>query len=208
MTINDDTYSEQMQDSIEPIIHSNIKEEETIIIGADHRGYELKEHLKSILLQKKFEVMDVGTHNSDSCDYPSIAHSLCNPEIRKPERLGVLICGSGYGMCIASNRHLHIHAAACRTVEEVKAAREHGNINVLCLGADFTDQTRGENMLEAFLNTSFSGIERHAHRIEMMDHFNDDEERRAREQAANKTFENEFDQSSEREGGWGVGNGK
>ena len=91
MTSNDTTYSEEMQDSIEPIIHNIEEEDNTIIMGADHRGYELKEHLRSILLQKKFEVMDVGTHDNESCDYPSIAHSLCNPEIRKPERLGVLI---------------------------------------------------------------------------------------------------------------------
>ena len=144
--------------------------------------------------------MDVGTHDNESCDYPSIAHSLCNPEIRKPERLGVLICGSGYGMCIAANRHTHIHAAACRNVDEVKMAREHGNINVLCIGADFTERSDSELMLEAFLNTSFDGIERHAKRIEMMDHFNDEQD--ARMTAANKTFENEVDWSSDRKGGW------
>ena len=200
MTSNDTTYSEEMQDSIEPIIHNIEEEDNTIIMGADHRGYELKEHLRGILLQKKFEVMVVGTHDNESCDYPSIAHSLCNPEIRKPERLGVLICGSGYGMCIAANRHTHIHAAACRNVDEVKMAREHGNINVLCIGADFTERSDSELMLEAFLNTSFDGIERHAKRIEMMDHFNDEQD--ARMTAANKTFENEVDWSSDRKGGW------
>ena len=171
-----------------------------IILGADHRGFELKEHLRSILLEKKFEVMDVGTHDNKSCDYPSIAHSLCNPENRVPSRKGVLICGSGYGMCIAANRHTHIHAACCRTVDEVKMAREHGNINVLCLGGDFTNKSAAAYMLEAFLTISFDGIERHAKRIEMMDHFNFEQEQKDRETAASKTFENEFDWSSDREG--------
>ena len=195
---NTTTYSEQMQDTLEPIIHTAKDEALTLIMGADHRGYGLKEHLKKMLLRKNFGVMDVGTYDSKSCDYPSIAHSLCNPETRKPRRKGILICGSGYGMCIAANRHTHIHAAACRTETDVRAAREHGNINVLCIGADFTNNEDSEHMLEAFLNTSFDGIERHAKRIKMMDHWND-EERIARDYATNKTFENEFDWSSHRE---------
>ena len=191
-----ESYSQEMQEHLEPIIDTEDIIKATIIIGADHRGYELKEHLRGILLQKKFEVMDVGTHDKESCDYPSIAHSLCNPEIRQPERKGVLICGSGYGMCIAANRHTHIHAAACRSVGEVRMARQHGNINVLCIGADFTKTSDSELMLEAFLNTSFDGIERHAKRIEMMDQF--DLIKHERDTATNKTFENEIDWSSDK----------
>ena len=162
MTISDDTYSEQMQDSIEPIIHK----QEVILIGSDHRGFDLKGILRKHLIDLHYDVMDVGTHDKDKCDYPMIAKSLVKTMDHKK---GILICGSGFGMSISANRSKGVHAVTPRTVEECKTARQHGDINVLCIGSDFTSDVESIRIVDAFLNTKFSGEERHLRRIKMID---------------------------------------
>ena len=166
MTINNDTtYSEEMQDSIEPIIHK----QEVILIGSDHRGYDLKVILRKHLTDLHYEVLDVGTHNDERCDYPSIAKSLVKTMDHKK---GILICGSGFGMCITANRTKGIHAVVPRTIEECRMARLHGNVNVLCIGSDFTSDEDGIKIIDTFLNTGFNNEEetsRYNKRIKMID---------------------------------------
>ena len=171
MTINNgNTYSEQMQDSIEPIIH---KEKEIILLGSDHRGYDLKVLLREHFIKNtNYDVMDVGTHNNERCDYPSIAKSLVKIMNRtvNGER-GILICGSGFGMCITANRNKGIHAVVPRSVKECETARQHGNINVLCIGADFTSDVEADRIVDAFLNTDYEELDtsRYSQRIRMID---------------------------------------
>ena len=167
MTINNgDTYSEQMQDSIEPITHS---EKEVILIGNDHRGYDLKVILRKHLTDLHYDVMDLGTHNNERCDYPSIAKSLCKELTSKK---GILICGSGFGMSITANRNKGIHAVVPRSVEECRTARQHGNVNVLCIGADFTSDVEAVRIVDTFLNTDSLAADessRYYERIKMID---------------------------------------
>ena len=166
MTNIDDTitYSEEMQDSIEPITHI---EKEVIVVGCDHRGFVLRDVIRKHLLSLNYDVMDVGTHNDESCDYPNIAQSLCKELL--DGRKGILICGSGFGMSISANRKVGVHAVTCRTVDEVEAARQHGDVNVLCIGSDFTSDVETIRIIDVFLNTKFSGEERHLKRIKMID---------------------------------------
>ena len=171
MTINDDTtYSEEMQDSIEPIIHK----QEVILIGSDHRGFDLKAILRKHLIDLQYEVMDVGTHDKDRCDYPMIAKSLVKTLISDEDTVskkGILICGSGFGMSITANRLKGIHAVVPRSVEECRKARLHGNVNVLCIGTDFTTEVEGVKIVDTFLNTHFEELEtsRYSQRIRMID---------------------------------------
>ena len=163
--INDTlTHSEEMQDSIEPITHI---EKEVIVVGCDHRGFVLRDVIRKHLLSLNYDVMDVGTHNDESCDYPNIAQSLCKELL--DGRKGILICGSGFGMSISANRNKGIHAVVCRNSYDVKAAREHGDVNVLCIGSDFTGADETIRIIDVFLNTKFSGEERHLKRIKMID---------------------------------------
>ena len=171
--INDEsilTPSEEMQDSIEPIIHTeDIKE--VILIGSDHRGFDLKAILRKHLMDLNYEVMDVGTHNKERCDYPPVAKSLCK-ELVNINKKGILICGSGFGMSITANRHKGVHAVVPRSVEECRTAREHGDVNVLCIGADFTSDVESVKIVDTFLNTDSLAVDedsRYYERIKMID---------------------------------------
>ena len=164
--ISDDTttYSEEMQDSIEPIIHK----QEVILIGSDHRGFDLKLLIREHLVKLHYDVMDVGTHDKERCDYPNVAKSLVKVMDHKK---GILICGSGFGMSITANRHKGVHAVVPRSVEECTIARQHGNVNVLCLGSDFTADVEAVRIVDAFLNTDYEELDtsRYSQRIRMID---------------------------------------
>ena len=157
--------SEEMQDSIEPIIHK----QEVILIGSDHRGYDLKVILRKHLTDLHYDVLDVGTHNNERCDYPSIAKSLVKTMDHKK---GILICGSGFGMSITANRNKGVHAVTPRTVKECETARQHGNVNVLCIGTDFTSDVEAVRIVDTFLNTDSLAADessRYYERIKMID---------------------------------------
>ena len=158
-----ESYSQEMQDSIEPIIHK----QEVILIGSDHRGFDLKLLIRKHLINLHYDVMDVGTHDNKSCDYPTVAQSLIKTMDHKK---GILICGSGFGMSIAANRHRGVHAVTPRTVEEAIISRQHGNVNVLCIGSDFTADVEAVKIVDAFLNTAFLNEEKYTRRIEAIDY--------------------------------------
>ena len=137
-----------------------------VAIGADHGGFELKEFLKDNFVYPDISWVDVGTYNTESCDYPIIADKLSEVILNKQADIGVLICGSGIGISIAANRHKGIRAALLYNNEVASLAKEHNNANVAVFGA--RTQTRDEvvKYLSTFLNTSFSNGERHCRRIE------------------------------------------
>ena len=167
-----ESYSQEMQEHLEPII-DNI-EKEVILIGSDHRGFDLKVLLREHLIKENYDVMDVGTHNKERCDYPSVAKSLVKNLMSDKDvssNKGILICGSGFGMSITANRMKGIHAVVPRSVEECKTAREHGNVNVLCIGTDFTSDVESVKIVDTFLNTDSFAVEdsRYGQRIRMID---------------------------------------
>jgi len=167
-----ESYSQEMQEHLEPII-DNI-EKEVILIGSDHRGFDLKVLLREHLIKENYDVMDVGTHNKERCDYPSVAKSLVKNLMSDEDvssNKGILICGSGFGMSITANRMKGIHAVVPRSIEECKTAREHGNVNVLCIGTDFTSDVESVKIVDTFLNTDSFAVEdsRYGQRIRMID---------------------------------------
>jgi len=135
-----------------------------IAIGADHAGFELKNQLGDVLRQSGHEVCDFGTNSAESTDYPDYAVPVAKAVASGNVERGVLVCGSGVGMSITANKVCGVRAAVGMSIEEVRLTRAHNNLNVLTLGARFTDPIRARELVQAFLETPFDGG-RHARRI-------------------------------------------
>lgn len=141
---------------------------ETIPIGADHAGFELKNRLVEALRALGYAPDDVGTHSSDSTDYPDFAHLVADRVSRGEAARGVLLCGTGLGMSYAANRHHGVRAAVAWTPEIARLAREHNDANVLVLPARFLSEAEGTEILKTWLETPFAGG-RHGRRIAKID---------------------------------------
>src|SRR3989344_9297416 len=103
-----------------------------IYIGADHRGFKLKRELFDYLIGKGYRVVDVGTDSEESVDYPIIAEKVTRKVAEDPNNRGIIVCGTGGGVCIVANKSKGILAAEAWNPEVAKAARNDDNINVLC----------------------------------------------------------------------------
>lgn len=138
-----------------------------LILGSDHAGFALKQRIIQHLEALGQEVHDFGPFAADSVDYPDFAHPVANAVIQEAA-LGILICGSGNGVCMSANKHAGIRAALCWNVELASLARQHNNANVLCLPARFVDEKTALAMVDAFLATPFEGG-RHSNRVQKID---------------------------------------
>lgn len=138
---------------------------ESIHLASDHAGVQLKTVLAQYLGNRACQIVDHGTHSTESCDYPVFAHKLCAAVERENEQ-GILICGSGMGMSMAANRHSGIRAALCTTELHARLARRHNNANVLCLGARITGVELALAIVDAFLEGQFEGG-RHQRRLDL-----------------------------------------
>jgi len=135
-----------------------------IALASDHAGFELKQVLRDRLRGAGHQVDDLGTHSSDSTDYPDYAIAVArNVADGKAER-GILVCSTGVGMSIAANKAAGVRAALGVHPEEVRLTRAHNDANVLALGAMFTDAATAGQLVDIFLSTEFEGG-RHARRI-------------------------------------------
>lgn len=139
-----------------------------IQIGSDHAGVELKASIKSYLEAQGYSVQDFGTHNTDSMDYPDVAHPVANAVLNNANSLGILICGSGNGVCLTANKHQGIRAALCWLPELGALARQHNNANILCLPARFISEQTAKEIVDAYLNAEFEGG-RHQNRVNKVD---------------------------------------
>jgi ribose 5-phosphate isomerase B len=139
-----------------------------ILIGSDHAGFELKHHIKEHLRSSGYEVTDKGTHVSDSVDYPDYAHAVAQGVSGHPERLGVVICGSGNGVNITANKHIGVRSALAWNTEVASLARQHNNANVLALPARFVTKNEALAIIDAFLGAEFEGG-RHQRRVELIE---------------------------------------
>ncbi len=137
----------------------------TIALGADHAGYELKEALKGWLINNGFQVLDLGTHSTESVDYPDYA-ALVGESVadHKVER-GLLVCGTGIGMTVAANKVPGVRAALCGDLYTARMSREHNDANVLVLGGRLMGADMAADILHVWLETDFAGG-RHARRVE------------------------------------------
>ncbi|MBO6162214.1 MAG: ribose 5-phosphate isomerase B [Eubacterium sp.] len=138
-----------------------------IAIGSDHGGYLLKQEVIEHLKKRKIEVTDVGCDVPISCDYPVYARKVTDLVLGKEVDLGILVCGTGIGMSMAANKEKGIRAAVCHDNFSAKATREHNDANVLCMGARVVGPGLALMIVDTFLDTEFSGDERHIRRLSM-----------------------------------------
>jgi ribose 5-phosphate isomerase B len=136
-----------------------------IAIGCDHRGFEVKTKLMELVAKLGHEVTDSGAFSGDSCDYPDVAADVARKVSTGEVERGILICGSGIGMCIAANKIPGVRAAPCHDDLTAEMSRRHNDLNVLCLSADMLGERLIDRLVEVWLNTPFEGG-RHSRRIE------------------------------------------
>jgi len=147
-----------------------------IAIGSDHRGFDKMGQIKRLLSKEwdAFHVFDHGCHSDISCDYPVYARKVCGSILCGEADRGILLCGTGIGMCITANRFPGIRAALCTDEYTARMSREHNNSNVICLSGDAKDVDLF-SILNVWLNTEFEGG-RHIRRLQKIDDlgYNDD----------------------------------
>ena len=141
-----------------------------IAIGSDHRGYHLKEQIIAMLRSKGHEVDDEGTTATESVDYPDFAALVAKKVSQGAVERGILICGTGIGMCIAANKVPGVRAAPCHDSITAEMSRRHNDANVLCLSADLLGVELIDRMLRIWLETPFESG-RHARRVEKITRF-------------------------------------
>ena len=140
-----------------------------IAIGSDHGGFALKQEVMEHLKKRGLEYKDFGTYSEASCDYPvygrAVAKAVATGECEK----GIIICGTGIGISISANKVPGIRAALCGDCFSAKATREHNDANILALGARVTGPGLALMIVDTFLDTPFSGDERHVRRISLIE---------------------------------------
>ena len=137
-----------------------------IVLGSDHRGFGVKQRLIGVLTKLGHDVRDVGVDTGDgACDYPDYAIPVSEAVSKGEADRGVLICGTGFGMCITANKVPGIRAVSCRDPIEAEMSRRHNNANVLCMSADFLGQELIDRLVQVWLTTDFEGG-RHQRRVD------------------------------------------
>jgi ribose 5-phosphate isomerase B len=136
-----------------------------IAIGSDHAGYEMKEALINWISEQGVPVIDFGPESTESVDYPDYAHAVTASILDEESVIGILICGTGNGICMTANKWRDIRAALCWNSEIASLARQHNNANVLCLPARFISIEEAIGIVEIFLDTEFEGG-RHEKRVD------------------------------------------
>ena len=133
-------------------------------MASDHAGFKLKETIKKFLIKKKNNVLDLGTKNTNSVDYPDFAHLLSKKIKTNNNKLGILVCGSGIGMDMSANKHKNVRAALCYNIKSTILSRQHNNANVMAIGARLTRKNVALKCVDAFIKTDFIGG-RHLRRV-------------------------------------------
>lgn len=134
-------------------------------IACDHAGFETKEFIKLKLSNLDYQIIDFGTHSTESVDYPEMIHPLASAVNRGDIKQAVIICGSGNGVAMVANKYPNVRAAVCWNDEITVLSRQHNDANVISIPARFISQKEAFGMTQLFLNTSFEGG-RHQRRVE------------------------------------------
>ena len=137
-----------------------------VSIGCDHGGYDLKEKVKAHLIEQGIEVVDFGTNDLSSCDYPDFGIEAAKAVAKGEVDKGIVICTTGIGISIAANKVKGIRCALCSDLTSARLTREHNDANVLALGAAIVGHLVALDIVDVFLSTDFSGLEKHSRRIE------------------------------------------
>ena len=139
---------------MQPNLKSNLMK---IAIGNDHAGTDYKNQIVKYLENRDIEVVNYGTNEADSVDYPDFVHPVANDVEGEKVNLGIIICGSGNGAAMTANKHQGVRAALCWTKELAQLAREHNDANILSIPARFTSLPQAVEMVKTFLDTPFEG---------------------------------------------------
>jgi RpiB/LacA/LacB family sugar-phosphate isomerase len=140
----------------------------TIAVGSDHAGFMLKASLKEWLLNSGYQVEDFGTHSDERTDYPQFGAAVGEAVATGSAEFGVVVCGSGQGICMAANKVPGARAGVIRTLDDAEMTRRHNNANVACFGQQVSTSEEAIAALQVFLNTPFEGG-RHAPRVDQLD---------------------------------------
>ena len=139
-----------------------------IYLGSDHRGFALKESVKEYLKQNGYEVVDLGAlaldENDDYPDYAAAVAARVSSDAYGASR-GIVICGSGIGVCVVANKYPNVRAGLVTSSDQAYLAKNDDDINVLCLASDFTEDMTAKMIVASWLQTAFSGDERHKRRL-------------------------------------------
>jgi len=142
-----------------------------VAVASDHRGYESKTLIKGLLENLGHECVDFGTDGNSPVDYPDLAYAAGTAVADGDAERGILICGTGIGMCIAANKLKGIRAALCFDEINARVSRQHNNANVLCLSGDLLGENSIRRIVEIWLSTDFNDgrHERRVHKIDMIE---------------------------------------
>lgn len=136
-----------------------------IALAADHAGFPFKAQVKARLNELGHDLLDLGTVNTAPVDYPDFAEAVGEALVADRAERGILICGSGVGVCVAANKIPGVRAATCHDCYSAHQGVEHDDMNVLCLGARIVGPELMREIVEAFISARFSGEERHVRRL-------------------------------------------
>ena len=136
-----------------------------IVVGADHRGYALKEIVAEELRSSGHQVLDVGTDGEEPVDYPEYALAVGKAILRGEAERGILVCGSGVGAAIAANKLPGIRAGLCHDTYSAHQGVEHDDMNMLCLGSRVIGPELALELVRTFIEARFSGEERYRRRL-------------------------------------------
>ena len=136
-----------------------------ISIGNDHAGVDYKKHIVEFLNEENIKVENYGTDSAESVDYPDFAHPVSKDVSDGESELGILICGSGNGVCMTANKYKNIRAALCWNKELAQLGRTHNDANIVCIPARFITKEEAVEIVKTFVNEEFEGG-RHQRRVE------------------------------------------
>ena len=136
-----------------------------IAIAADHAGFELKVHVKALLTKLKHDIVDLGTHNTEPVDYPDFAEAVGLAVCDGNAARGILICGSGVGASVAANKIPGVRAGLCHDHYSAHQGVEHDNMNVLVMGGRVIGEAVALELVQAFLESTYTGEVRHERRL-------------------------------------------
>ena len=137
-----------------------------IAIGADHAGFELKEHLAAFLCEQGYQILDVGTYNNESVDYPDYAEAVALAIRNGKAERGILICCSGVGASVAATKIPGIRAGLCHDTYSAHQGVEHDDMNILVVGSCVVGLELAKELVRSFVGAQFTGEERHRRRLE------------------------------------------
>ncbi len=146
-----------------------------IAVGSDHRGFHMKQRILTLLPTLGHTVIDLGPENACAVDYPDYALKVAQAIHNGTADRGILICGTGLGMCIAANKVARVRAVPCHDLVTAEISRRHNDANIICLSADMLSDEQVDPMIRVWLETAFEGG-RHARRVEKIDRYEQEQQ--------------------------------